>query len=106
MLVSVVFLYPLLLGILYWKETFVLGMPEMVEVMKDQDKRDRRKQYIVWLHHLNLFQLLAEELIFLPTIQFNSLDLNGVSNIQIFQKPPTDQAQFVHAEHDSMRVCS
>jgi hypothetical protein len=37
-LVSVVFLYPLLLGIQYWKETFVAGMPEMVEVMKNQDK--------------------------------------------------------------------
>jgi hypothetical protein len=38
-LVSVVFLYPLLLGIRYWKETFVAGMPEMVEVMMSQDKR-------------------------------------------------------------------
>ena len=38
MLVSVVFLYPLLLGIRYWKETFVAGMPEMVEVVKNQDK--------------------------------------------------------------------
>ena len=39
-LVSVVFLYPLLLWIRYWKETFVAGMPEMVEVMKNQDKSD------------------------------------------------------------------
>jgi len=37
LLVSV--LYPLLLGIRYWKETSVPGMPEMVEVMKNQDKR-------------------------------------------------------------------
>ena len=39
MLVSVVFLHLLLLAIQYWKETFVAGMPEMVEVMKNQDKR-------------------------------------------------------------------
>ena len=39
LLVSVVFLYPLLLGIWYRKETFVAGMPEMVEVVKNQDKR-------------------------------------------------------------------
>ena len=39
MLVPVVLLYPLLLVIGYWKETFVAGMPEMVEVMKNQDKR-------------------------------------------------------------------
>ena len=36
MLVSVVFLYPLLLGIRYWKETFVAAMPEMVEVKKNK----------------------------------------------------------------------
>jgi hypothetical protein len=49
-LVSVVFLYPLLLGIRYWRETFVAGMPEMVEVMKNQDKRAGGEQCIVWLH--------------------------------------------------------
>jgi len=38
-IVSVVFLYPLFLGIRYWNETFVAGMAEMVEVMKNQDKR-------------------------------------------------------------------
>ena len=46
-LVSVVFLSPLLLGIRYWTETFVARMPEMVEVVKKQDKRSG--QCIVWL---------------------------------------------------------
>ena len=39
MLASVVFLYTLLLGTRYWRETFVAGMRETVEVMKNQDKR-------------------------------------------------------------------
>ena len=46
-LVSVVFLYPLLLGIQHWKETFVAEMPEMVEVVKNQDKHNG--QCSVWL---------------------------------------------------------
>jgi hypothetical protein len=50
LLVSVVFVYPLLLGIRYWKETFVAEMLEMVEVMKNQDKRAGGEQRIVWLH--------------------------------------------------------
>jgi hypothetical protein len=40
-LVFVVFLYPLLLGIRYWEETSVAGMPEIVEVMKNEDKSAR-----------------------------------------------------------------
>ena len=46
-LVSVAFLCPLLLGIQHWKETFVAEMPEMVEVVKNQDKHSG--QCIVWL---------------------------------------------------------
>ena len=47
MLVSVASLDPLDLGILYWEETFVAGMPEMLEVVKKEDKRSGQR--IVWL---------------------------------------------------------
>ena len=41
-LISVVLLYPLLLGIQHWKKTLVAEMPEMVEVVKNQDKCGRQ----------------------------------------------------------------
>ena len=99
----------------------VAGMPEMVEVMKNEDKHLGGGQCIVWLHvsqrsdvthslpvhaHSNLFQLLAEELhstFVLPFIQFYPRWLKW--NFQHIHISKTStwpvigfQAQFVHDE--------
>jgi len=103
-------------------------MAEMVEVMKNEDKRAGGEPVYClvntpkeWRHsltssssHSNLFQLLAEELhltFVLPSIQFYSPWLKwNFQHIHISQTPNWAvigfQAQFVHDKHESTRVCS
>ena len=76
-LVSVVFLYPLLLGIQHWKETFVAEMPEMEEVVRNEDKRvgsllfGYAGQSPEWHHWLTSMPALDLNLI-LPFVQLPS----------------------------------